>query len=63
MGDDKDTFLGHHFVDSEVDDERDFTNDESNGVPGPEPTEDDGEEKDIDDGEDMETVGDDNNNA
>ena len=64
MGVDKDTFLGHHFVESDVDDESNFSEDESNGVPEQEPIEDDGEEKDNDDdGKVEEIVGDDNNNA
>ena len=60
---DEDTFLGHHFIDSEVDDESDFTNDESDGVPEQEPIEDNGEEKDNDDGVDEQIVGDDNDNT
>ena len=63
LGDDEDTFLGHHFIDSEVDDESDFTDDESDGVPEQEPIEDNGEEKDNDDGVDEQIVGDDNDNT
>ena len=63
MGDDEDAFLGHHFVDSDVDDESNFTDDESDAVPEQGPIEDDGEEKDNDDGEDQEIDGYDNDNA
>ena len=63
LGDDEDTFLGHHFVESDVDDESDFSDDESDGVPEEEMIEDDGDEKDNDDGEVEEIVGDDNDNA
>ena len=63
LGDNEDTFLGHNFVDSDVDDESDSTDDESDGVPEQESIEDDREEKDNDDGEDEEVVGDDNDNA
>ena len=37
LGDDEDTFLGHHFVKSDVDDESDFSDDESDGVCRPLP--------------------------
>ena len=51
-------------MESDVDDESNFSEDESNGVPEQEPIEDDGEEKDNDDdGKVEEIVGDDNNNA
>ena len=60
--DDEDTFLGHLFVDSDMNDESNFTDDESNGVPKKEPIEDGREEKDNDDVEDEEIFGDDNNN-
>ena len=63
MRDDEDKFLGHHFVKSDVDDESDFSDDESDGVLEQEPIEDDGEEKDNDDGEVVEIVGDDHDNA
>ena len=47
-----------------MDDESNFSEDESDGVPEQEPIEDDGEEKDNDDdGKVEEIVGDDNNNA
>ena len=61
LGNDEHTFLEHHFVDSDVDEESDFTNDESNGVPEQEPIEFHGEEKDNDDEEDEEIVGGDYN--
>ena len=61
LGDDEDTFLGHHFVESDVDDESDFSDDESDRVPEQEPIEDDGEEKDNDNGEVEEIVGDNDN--
>ena len=32
LGDAEDTFLGHYFVESDVDDENDFSDDESDGV-------------------------------
>ena len=63
MGHDEDTFLGPHFVDSDMTDKSNFTNDESDGVPEQEPIEDKGEEKDNDDGESEEIVCDDNDNV
>ena len=63
LGDDEDTFLGHHFVESDVDDESDFSDDESDGVPEQEPIEDDGDENDNNDGEVEEIVCDDNDNT
>ena len=63
LSDDENTFLGHHFVESDVDDGSDFGDDESDGVPEQEPIEDDWEEKDSDDGEVAEIVGNDNDNA
>ena len=49
LGDGEDTFLGHHFVESDVNDGSDFSDDESYGVSEQEPIEDDGEEKGNDD--------------
>ena len=63
MGDDEDTFLGHHFVESDLDDESNFSNDESDKFSEQRPIEDDGEEKDNDDGKVEKIVGDDNDNA
>ena len=51
------------FLESDVGDESNFWADESDRVPEQEPTEDDGEEKDDDDGEVEEIVGDDNDNV
>ena len=63
LGNDEGTFLGHHVVESDLDDESNFSNDESDGVPEKEPVEDDGEEKDNDDEEVEKILGNDNNNA
>ena len=61
--DDEDTFLGHHFVESDVNDESDFSDDEVDGVTEQEPIKNDEKKKDKDDGEDEDIVGDDNDNA
>ena len=63
MGDDEDTFLEHHFVESDLDDDSNFSNDESDKFSEQRLIEDDGEEKDNDDGKVEKIVGDDNDNA
>ena len=63
LGDDEDTFLRHHFVESDVNDDSDFSDDESDRVPKQKSIENDGEKKDNDDGEIEEIVCDDNNNV
>ena len=51
LGDDKDIFQGHQFVEGDVSDKSNFSDDESDGVPEQEPIENDGEEKGNDDRE------------
>ena len=63
LGDDENTFLRHHFVESDVNDDSDFSDDESDRVPEQKSIENDGEEKDNDDGEIEEVVCDDNDNV